>query len=138
MKISRATPVLFVDRVEPTRDFFTRLGFTVLFEVAEEPASPPGQGRPQGRLGFVGLEKDGVQIMVETRGNANEGQALRELTRESKRAVVFIEVDNLEQVITALASEPAVVERHKTFYGADEISFMEPGGNVVTFAHFDR
>jgi len=129
MKISRATPVLFVDRVEPTRDFFTKVGFTVLFDV-------PEQGG--GKLGFVGLEKDGVQVMVETRGNGNEGQALREITRESRRAVVFIEVDNLDQVITALASEPALVERHKTFYGADEISFMEPGGNVVTFARFDR
>ena len=129
MKIARATPVLFVDRVEPTRDFFTRAGFTVMFDV-------PLEG--EGRLGFVGLEKDGVQVMVETRGNANEGQALRDLSRESRRAVIFIEVDNLDQVITALASVPALVERHETFYGADEISFMEPGGNIVTFARFDR
>jgi len=77
-------------------------------------------------------------VMIETRGNANEGQALRELTRQSRAAVVFIEVDNLDAVIAALATEPAVVERHKTFYGADEISFMEPGGNVITFARFDR
>jgi len=138
MKISRATPVLFVDRVEPTRDFFTKLGFTVLFEVPEDvtPAKAGAQGEM--RLGFVGLEKDGVQVMVETRGNGNEGQALRELTRESRAAVIFIEVDDLDAVITALATEPAVVERHKTFYGADEISFMEPGGNVITFARFDR
>ena len=89
-------------------------------------------------LGFAGLEKDGVQVMVETRGNANEGQAIRELSRQSRAAVVFIEVDNLDAVITALATETALVERHKTFYGADEISFMEPGGNIVTFARFDR
>ena len=127
MKIVRATPVLFVDAVEPTRDFFTKVGFTVLFDV------PEGD-----RLGFVGLEKDGVQVMVETRGNANEGDAVREITRTSRGAVVFIEVDNLEAVITALATEKAIVERHTTFYGADEISFMEPGGNVVTFARFDR
>jgi hypothetical protein len=129
MKISRATPVLFVDRVEPTRDFFTKVGFTVLFDV-------PLEG--EGRLGFVGLEKDGVQVMVETRGNANEAPALREVTRSSRGSVVFIEVDNLDAVISALATQPALVERHKTFYGADEISFMEPGGNVVTFARFDR
>ncbi|HZZ94110.1 MAG TPA: VOC family protein [Usitatibacter sp.] len=127
MKIARVTPVLFVDRVEATRDFFTKVGFTVLFDV------PEGD-----HLGFVGLEKDGAQVMVETRGNANEGQALRETTRQSRGAVVFVEVDNLDAVIAALASEPALVERHKTFYGADEISFMEPGGNVVTFARFDR
>ena len=127
MKISRATPVLFVDRVEPTRDFFTKLGFTVMFDV------PEGD-----HLGFAGLEKDGAQVMVETRGNANEGAAVREITRQSRGAVVFIEVDNVDAVISALATEKAIVERHKTFYGADEISFMEPGGNVVTFARFDR
>ena len=126
-KIRSATPVLFVDRVEPTRDFFTKLGFTVLFDV------PDGD-----HLGFVGLEKDGVQVMVETRGNANEGQAIRELSRQSRSSVVFIEVDNLDVVIGALATEKAIVERHTTFYGADEISFMEPGGHVVTFAKIER
>jgi hypothetical protein len=138
MRIARATPVLFVDRVEPTRDFFTRVGFTVLFDVPEDVTPAKAGAQVDSPLGFVGLEKDGVQVMVETRGNANEGQALRELTRESRRSVIFIEVDNLDHVITALASEPALVERHKTFYGADEISFMEPGGHVVTFARFDR
>ena len=127
MKITRATPVLFVDRVEPTRDFFMKVGFTVTFDV------PDGD-----KLGFAGLEKDGVQLMVETRGNAHEGAALREITRQSRGAVVFIQVDNLDAVISALAAEPAIVERHQTFYGADEITFMEPGGNVVTFARFDR
>src|SRR5690349_2937220 len=126
-RIVRATPVLFVDQVEPTRDFFTKLGFTVLFDV------PEGD-----RLGFVGLEKDGVQVMVETRGNANEGHGIRELTRQSRAAVVFIEVDNLDVVIAALATEKEIVERHTTFYGADEISFMAPGGHIVTFARFDR
>jgi hypothetical protein len=127
MKISRATPVLFVDRVEPTRDFFMKLGFTVLFDV------PDGD-----HLGFAGLEKDGVQVMVETRGNAGEGPRLQAFTRQSRGAVVFVEVDNLELAIGALATEQVLVERHETFYGADEISFLEPGGNVVTFAKFKK
>ena len=87
-------------------------------------------------LGFVGLEKDGVQVMVETRGNKAEGEKLQALTRDCRGAVVFIEVDNLDLVIAALATEKVLVERHATFYGADEISFLEPGGNVVTFAQF--
>jgi hypothetical protein len=127
MKIVSAAPVLFVDRVEPTRDFFTKVGFTVQFDV------PDGD-----HLGFVGLERDGVQVMVETRGNANEGPAIREVTRNSRGSVVFITVDNLDALITALATEKAIVERHTTFYGADEISFMEPGGHIITFAKFDR
>ena len=49
MKVKRATPVLFVDRVEPTRDFFTRVGFDA---VAEAP--------DRGGLGFVSLQKAAV------------------------------------------------------------------------------
>ena len=55
MKVASITPVLFVDRVEPTRDFFLKAGFTVMFDV------PEGD-----RLGFVGLTRDGAQVMVET------------------------------------------------------------------------
>lgn len=127
MKVSRATPVLFVDRVEDTRDFFTRLGFEVLVEIPEDD-----------RVGFSLLQKDDVQLMVETRGNASEPPALRALSRESRLAVVFVEVDDLEAVIGALGGAKIAVERHTTFYHADEITYEEPGGNLVTFAKMDR
>ena len=125
MKISRATPVLFVDRVEPTRDFFKRVGFEVLAEV------PAGKG-----VGFALLQKDGVQVMVETRGNENEPPVIQAVTRESRRAAVFVEVDDLDAVIGALAGSQVLVERHTTFYKSDELTYEEPGGNLVTFARF--
>ena len=127
MKVTSATPVLFVDRVEATRDFFLKVGFTVLFDI------PDGD-----KLGFAGLGKDGVQVMVETRGNSNEGPALQALTQESRRAVVFIEVDDLDAVIAALKGEKVLVQRHQTFYKSDELSYEEPGGHIVTFAKFNR
>lgn len=127
MKIASATPVLFVDRVEPTRDFFRRLGFEVAFDVPEG-----------GRLGFAMVTKDGVNVMVETRGNSNEPAALQALSRESRRAVIFIEVDDVGAVIAALAGAKIAVERHTTFYNADELTFEEPGGNLVTFAKITR
>jgi hypothetical protein len=127
MKVTSATPVLFVDRVEPTRDFFKRAGFEVMFEV------PEGD-----RVGFAGMHHGGVQVMIETRGNTNEGAALQKLTKESKHAVVFIEVDDLDAVIGMLKGARVLVERHKTFYKADEISYEEPGGHVITFAKIER
>jgi hypothetical protein len=127
MKVSSATPVLFVDRVEPTRDFFLKAGFEVMFDV------PEGD-----RLGFVGLHHGGVQVMVELRGNSNEKEPFRGLTRESRRAAVFLEVDDLDAVIAALAGVKVVAERHTTFYKADELTYEEPGGNLVTFAKIDR
>jgi len=125
MKVSKAVPVLFVERVEPTRDFFVRVGFKVSAEV------PAGSG-----VGFAILEKDGVEVMAETRGNENESAAIQKLTRESRRAAVFIEVDDLDAVIAALKGAKVIVERHKTFYESDELTYEEPGGNLVTFAKF--
>jgi threonine dehydrogenase-like Zn-dependent dehydrogenase len=127
MKIASATPVLFADRVEPTRDFFARVGFEVAFDV------PEGD-----RVGFAMVTRDGVNVMIETRGNANEPAALQALSRESRRAVVFVEVDDLEAVIAALRGAKIAVERHTTFYKSDEVTFEEPGGNLVTFAKLDK
>ncbi len=127
MKITSITPVLVVDAVEPTRDFFLQAGFEVLFDV------PEGD-----RLGFAGLAKDGLQVMVGTRGNANESAGMQALTRTSRAAVVFIEVDDVDAIIAALAGRKVCDERHKTFYGADEISYEEPGGNIVTFARIEK
>ena len=127
MKLRRVTAVLLVDRVEPTRDFFKRVGFTAIVEIRE------GDG-----LGFAILERDGVQLMVETRDNPRESAALRAVTRDSKSAQVFVEVDDLDAVIDSLRGAPVLVERHGTFYGADETTYTEPGGNLVTFAQFTR
>ena len=127
MKVSRATPVLFVDRVEPTRDFLKKVGFEVVVEIPEDDS-----------LGFSLLKKDGVKVMVETRGNSREPAALQALSKESRRAVVFIEVDDIAEVIAALAGAKVVVERHTTFYDSDELTYEEPGGNLATFAQFKR
>ena len=127
MNVKSATPVLFVDRVEPTRDFFLGAGFSVLFDV------PEGD-----KLGFACLGAGGVQVMVETRGNRNEPASLQALSKESRRSVVFIEVDDLEAVVAALKGAKVAVERHTTFYKSDELSYEEPGGNLVTFAQITR
>ncbi len=127
MKVKRVTAVLFVDRVEPTADFFKRVGFAATIEVRE------GNG-----VGFALLEREGAQLMVETRDNERESTALRAVTRQSRGAVVFFEVDDLDAVVDVLRDAPVLVERHSTFYGADEITYTEPGGNLVTFAQFTR
>ena len=123
--MNSATPVFLVDRVEASRDFFTRAGFEVTVEI------PAG-----GAIGFALLVKDGVQMMLQTRGNEHEPPSMQVLTRLSRHAAVFIEVDNLDAVVESMKGEKIVVERHKTFYDSDELTFQEPGGNFVTFAQF--
>ena len=125
MKIKRASPVLFVDSVEQTRDFFVRVGFAVSVEIPDGKAA-----------GFAILERDGVQVMVESRDNSNEPAAIRARSKTAKAAHVFVEVDDLEAVIAALGRAEIVVERHKTFYNSDELTYQEPGGHLVTFAQF--
>ena len=125
MKVKRAAPVLFVDDVAASRDFFLRAGFAVSVEI------PDGS-----KVGFSMLERDGVQVMVESRDNSNEPAAIRARSKEARASHVFIEVDDLDAMIAALGRTEVVVERHKTFYNSDEITCQEPGGHLVTFAQF--
>lgn len=125
MKVNSATPVFLVDRVEKSRDFFKRAGFEVTVEI------PAGNA-----IGFALMVKDGVQMMLQTRGNEHEPPSMQVLTRLSRHAAVFIEVDDLDRLVETLKGEKIVVDRHKTFYDSDELTFQEPGGNFVTFAQF--
>jgi hypothetical protein len=125
LKVKRAAAVLFVEAVEATRDFFVRAGFTA------EVTVPDGDA-----VGFAILERDAVQVMVQTRDNGNEPQVYRDMTKASRHAAVFIEVDDLAAVIAALDGEKVLLERHKTFYGSEELTYVEPGGHLVTFAQF--
>ena len=125
MKVKRATPVLFVDSVGATRDFFKRAGFSASVEI------PDGKS-----LGFAILERDGAQVMVESRDNSNEAAAIRAKSKKAAASHVFVEVDDLDALIAALGRAEILVERHKTFYNSDELTYQEPGGHLVTFAQF--
>ena len=125
MKVRRLTPVLMVDAIEPVLDFWTqRLGFAKTTEVPHEDA-----------LGFVILERDGIEIMYQTK--ASIGADIAPLAASPQRGTfLFIEVDDLDAVERSLKGVALVVPRRKTFYGSEELIVREPGGNVVTFAQF--
>ena len=125
--MKKLTPVLYVEAIEPALPFWTdRLGFTQTAEV------PEGD-----RLGFVILQKDGVQLMYQTRESVqNDIPALAATPMGG--SMLFIEVEDLNAVERALEGIEPVVPRRKTFYGADELIMREPGGNIINFAQFDR
>lgn len=120
--LKRITPILLVDEIEPCLPFWEALGFDKMADVEHE-----------GRLGFVILEKSGLEIMYQTRasveadipalGDAPEGGTF-----------LFLEVMDLDATIEAIEGAPIVFPRRKTFYGMEEIGVREPGGNAVTFA----
>jgi uncharacterized glyoxalase superfamily protein PhnB len=51
---------------------------------------------------------------------------------------LFIEVDDLDAVLTAMQGVPTVAPVHKTFYGSTEFTVKDPAGHLITFAHFAK
>ena len=123
--MKKLTPVLYVEEIEPALPFWMeRLGFDKTAEV------PHGD-----RLGFVILQKGGVEIMYQTRDSVREDvPVLGEMPMRG--SMLFVEVDDLDAVERALAGIEPVTPRRKTFYGSEELIVCEPAGNVVTFAQF--
>ena len=114
-----------VDAIEPVIDFWVeRLGFSKTTEVPHE-----------GRLGFLILEKDGIEIMYQTKASVAADVAPL-ASSPMKGTFLFIQVDDLDAVERALRGMTPIVPRRKTFYGADELIVREPAGNAVTFAQF--
>jgi len=119
------TPVLVVDRVEPGLAFWVdRLGFKKVHEI-------PG---PDGKLVFGSVEREGVEIMYQTRASVLEDHPGMAAELNGRSIVLFITVDDVDAVESALAGAPIVKPKHQTFYGSTEIYVREPGGNTVGFA----
>lgn len=123
--MKKVTPVLLVEAIEPVLPFWVdRMGFEITNSV------PDGD-----RLGFVMLQKGGVELMYQTRHSVAEDIAPLADTPLGG-TMLFVEVDDLDAVEQALAGIEPVVPRRKTFYGAEELIVREPGGHVVNFAQF--
>lgn len=123
--MKRLSPVLYVEEIEPALPFWVdRLGFEKTAEV------PEGD-----RLGFVILKRGGVEVMYQTRRSV-EGDMPALADTPMGGALLFVEVEDLDEVARALEGVEPVVPRRKTFYGSEELIVREPGGNVVTFAQF--
>jgi uncharacterized glyoxalase superfamily protein PhnB len=122
IKLNKLSPVLVVDAIEPCLAFWVdRLGFTKIAEV------PEGD-----RLGFVILQKDGIEVMYQSRESVRKDiPALADVPAGDTN--LYIEVADVAAVERAVKGVEVVVPRRKTFYGADEIGVREPGGNAVIF-----
>jgi uncharacterized glyoxalase superfamily protein PhnB len=125
MTVKSITPILYVEEIEPCLPFWTeRLGFEKTAEV------PEGD-----RLGFVILQKDGAQVMYQTRDSVTNDVPHLAAT-PMQGTLLFIVVDDIDAIERAVAGAEVAVPRRKTFYGADELFVREPAGNLVGFAQF--
>jgi uncharacterized glyoxalase superfamily protein PhnB len=122
--MKKLTPLLAVEAIEPSLPFWVdALGFTRIVEVPHEDA-----------LGFVILEKDGYEVMMQT--IASMKADVPAAVPPPGESVLYLEIEDLTAIEEAVADFELLVARRKTFYGAEEIFVREPGGNVVGFAQF--
>ncbi len=125
--LKRLTPVMVVEAVEPCLRFWTeRFGFEAENEV-------PG---PDGKLVFASAQKDGVEVMYQTRSSVIADQPGLAKELDGRSIILFIAVEDLDAVERAVKGAPVVKARHKTFYGSQELYVREPGGHAVGFAQF--
>jgi hypothetical protein len=121
MQLKKLTPVLVVEAIEPCLPFWEgRLGFKRTIEV------PHGN-----RLGFVSLQRDAVEVMIQTKASALED--LPQAEGRGNSAALYFEVKSIAEVEEALRGLPILVRRRAP-YGAEELFLREPGGHVVGFA----
>jgi uncharacterized glyoxalase superfamily protein PhnB len=124
MNVKRITPVLYVKQIEPCVQFWAeRLGFNKTAEV------PDGD-----RLGFVILQKDGVELMYQSFASAEKDAPTLAREISGGRTFLYVEVDKLDEVMTAIKGVNVVVPLRTTFYGAKEIGIRDPAGHLIVFA----
>lgn len=128
-RVRKVTPVLVVDRIEPSLELWVqRLGFEKTIEV------PEGD-----HLGFVAVARDGIELMYQTRDSvmseiANEGLPKAFRPSPESRTTLFCEVDDLEAIRSKLEGLDILLSYRKTTYGAEELWMREPGGHIIGFA----
>jgi uncharacterized glyoxalase superfamily protein PhnB len=122
--VQKITTVLSVEAVEPSVEFWARrLGFEVTVTVPHED-----------KLGFAILVKDGIEVMLQSVASSLSDLGATTGEVNGRSAALFIEVDDLSAVESALAGYPIEMARRTTFYGMHEIGVREPGGHFIVFA----
>ncbi|HEY4441904.1 MAG TPA: VOC family protein [Candidatus Elarobacter sp.] len=130
VRFESLAPVIVVEKVEPTRNFFRdRLGFeqTVVVMHGDD-------------LGFVMLEKDGITVMVQSHASLIEdvgheaARSVNETISNRGAAALYLKVNDVDLVVPALADTDVIVPLRKTEYDMHEIWVREPGGHAVVVA----
>ena len=125
MNVKRITPVLLVKEIEPLIPFWVdRLGFTKAVEVPDDK-----------KIGFVIFQKGPVEVMYQTYGSV-EKDAPPSMSAEARKGptYLYMEVDNLDAVLTAMKDARMVMPVRTAFYGMKEFAVQDPGGHFITFA----
>ena len=120
----KITAVLITESIEAGLPFWMdRMGFAKTVEV------PEGN-----RLGFVILEREGAQVMLQSVESVRNDAAVFAPDGAPRGTGLFIEVSDFADVLARLAGYPVAVPDRTTFYGMREIGVFTPGGHIAVFA----
>ncbi|MBW3671494.1 MAG: hypothetical protein KY432_07450 [Acidobacteria bacterium] len=119
----KLTPILMVEEIEPSLPFWQNLGYECTVQVPHED-----------RIGFAILVNGAIELMLQTFDSALADIPEVVSSRDPGSVVLYIEVDDLDEIATRLGGAPVVVPRRTTDYGATEIFVREPSGHVIGFA----
>jgi hypothetical protein len=122
--MKKLTPVLFVNSIEDCLPFWSeKLGFEQTMQVEEE-----------GRLGYVGLKRDEVEVMLQTWPSLERD--LPSAVPPNKQSVnfLYVEVNELAPYRKIFTGDKALVLERTAEYGMHELVLREPGGHFVTLA----
>jgi uncharacterized glyoxalase superfamily protein PhnB len=124
MTVKKITPVLFAEKIEPCLKFWVeRLGFEKTIDV------PDGN-----QLAFAILQKGGVELMYQSYASAEKDVASMRSEVRKGPSFLYVEVENLDEIINALKGTEVVMPVRTTFYGAKEVGIKDPAGHIITFA----
>jgi uncharacterized glyoxalase superfamily protein PhnB len=124
MTVKKITPILFAEEIEPCLKFWMeRLGFEKTVDV------PEGN-----KLAFAILQKGGVELMYQTYASAEKDVSSVGPELRKGPSFLYVEVANLDEIITAVKGTEVVVPVRTTFYGAKEVGIKDPAGHIITFA----
>jgi uncharacterized glyoxalase superfamily protein PhnB len=125
MTVKRLTPNLYTDDVASAVKFWTaRMDFEKTVEVPEEDG-----------LAFAALQKGNIEVMYGSYKSLDKEPGIRD-SYQRGTGFLFIEVDDLDAVLSAMKGVPMVSHVHRTFYGATEFTVKDPAGHLITFAEF--
>jgi hypothetical protein len=110
--ILQSTPVLFVDRIEPSEAFFEKLGFERTVGVPEGDG-PEGEG-----MGFIimmqgGRSDSGLGVMLQTRASAANDMTQADPTLfDGAKSFLFMSVADVDAAARALEGHEQFLSRH--------------------------
>lgn len=126
MNLNKITPLLLVPEAEPCIRFWVdRLGFEKTMDV------PEGN-----KIGFAILKKGALELMYQTHASVAKDASAAVQALPKGPTFLYVEVDNLDEIITAVKGSEVVMPVRTTFYGSKEIAVKDPAGHVITFAQF--